>query len=180
LANTTFSDADLRGAAYWLPVSTTIDHDTIQPDALIQGLSMQAGEMLVIRNSPIAITVDVGATFDPASTLQFQLDQNWTSPVGFAPGVTPLLNGTLDLELATGVDPATLAGDSFQLFNWNGLLPSGDQFAAINTDPRLNWDLSNLYTTGAVSVSAVPEPTTVGLLSVGAMTLLVRRRRRHA
>ena len=31
-----------------------------------------------------------------------------------------MLGGTLDLEFADGVDPSTLLGETFQLFNWSG------------------------------------------------------------
>ena len=102
---------------------------------------------------------------DPAATLQFLLEDNWTSPIGFAPGLTPELGGTLDLELAAGVDPASLLGESFQLFDWNGALPVGDQFAMITTEPGLTFDISNLYSTGNVTLTAVPEPSSL-LLSL--------------
>ena len=159
---------------------TTITHNTIRPDGSIQGLALLAGEKLVIRNNPIAITVNTSATFDPAATLQFLLDNNWTSPVGFTPGLTPALGGTLDLEFATGVDPASLLGQSFQLFDWNGPLPANDQFATITTEPGLTFDLSNLYSTGDVTLTAVPEPSSLalGLLALGGLPLLARLRKR--
>jgi uncharacterized protein YjbI with pentapeptide repeats len=180
LTSASFADADLRGASDWSPGSSTNVQNAILPDGSIRGLSLQAGEELVVRNSPIAIAVTTAATFDPASTLQFQFSPDWTSPIGFAAGLTPSLSGTLDLELAPGVDPAELIGDSFQLFEWNTPLPAGDEFLSITTDPRLNWDLSELYTTGIVSVSAVPEPASATVLGVATAALLARRRRNPA
>ena len=171
-----FTDADLRGALFASPVTVAITRDTIFTDGSIQGLAMQANEALIIRNNPIPITVETTATFDPAATLQFQLAANWTSPMGFAAGLIPSLNGTLDLELAPGIDPNSLIGDSFQLFDWNTPLPPSDQFLYITTDPSLKWDLSDLYTTGVVSVSAVPEPASMAVFGIGAIALLVRRR----
>src|SRR5207253_3223232 len=79
-------------------------------------------------------------------------ESNWTSPIGFASGLTPSLGGTLDVEIANGIDPKTLLGDTFQLFNWNGPLPANDRFSSIIKGGGLNWDLSKLYTNGTVSI----------------------------
>ncbi|HEV3417205.1 MAG TPA: PEP-CTERM sorting domain-containing protein, partial [Pirellulales bacterium] len=167
LTNANFSGADLRGATGWSPDVTAITHNAILPDGSIQGLALLAGEKLLVRNNPISITVATSATLDNAATLEFLLDANWTSPVGFSAGLNPSLGGTLDLEIASGVDPSTLVGDSFQLFNWNGPLPAGDQFSMITTEPGLNWDLSNLYSAGTVTLIAVPEPSALLLASFG-------------
>ena len=43
--------------------------------------------------------------------------------------------------------PATLAGDTFNLFNWAGVNPTG-QFQAV-TDP--DWDTTQLYSQGKVT-----------------------------
>ena len=78
-----------------------------------------------------------------------------------------VLAGDLDLVLLDGFQPQ--AGDSFQLFDgqlsgsFNQItlpaLPSGEQ-----------WNTSNLYATGTVSV--VPEPSTLALLAVGVAGLI--------
>ncbi len=78
-----------------------------------------------------------------------------------------VLAGDLNLVLLDGFQPQ--AGDSFQLFNgqlsgsFNQItlpaLPSGEQ-----------WNTSNLYATGTVSV--VPEPSTLALLAVGVAGLI--------
>jgi uncharacterized protein YjbI with pentapeptide repeats len=178
-SNINFTGADLRGAIGWSPDSTTITHNTIRPDGSIQGLALLAGEKLVIRNNPLPITVTTSATMDPAATLQFLLEDKWTSPIGFNAGLTPTLGGTLDLELADAIDPKGLLGETFQLFSWNGSLPPGDQFAVITTEPGLTFDLSNLYSTGTVSLIAVPEPSPLllaGLASLATFGLLVKRK----
>jgi hypothetical protein len=108
------------------------------------------------------------------------MDADWTSPVGFDEALTPSLGGTLDLEFADGVDPSTLVGDTFQLFHWSGPLPAGDQFSAINTAPGLSWDLSNLYTTGAVTLNAVPEPSTLVMVATAALLAALGAARRRS
>ncbi|MEI8196188.1 MAG: PEP-CTERM sorting domain-containing protein, partial [Phycisphaerae bacterium] len=169
--------ADLRQAT-WYPTSSTITANTILPDGTIQGLALAAGETLVIRNNPLAITVNSQASFNPTSTLLCQLERNWSSVVQFSSGVTPGLDGRLDLELAAGVDPSMMVGLSLQLFQWNAPLDSADRFSSIVTDPRLSFDLSNLYTTGTITINAVPEPMSLGLLGLGGLLTLTRRRRR--
>jgi hypothetical protein len=70
-----------------------------------------------------------------------------------------------------------LSGDSFNLFD--GTL-SGT-FASISLptlDAGLNWDTSQLYSTGIISVIPTPEPTTATLLGGSVILGLLARRRR--
>ena len=85
------------------------------------------------------------------------------------------------------------AGDSFQLINWGGVVPTGtftnltvvapgSFFSQDFTDlPALSsnqyWNLANLYTLGTITV-AVPEPSRVWLLLLGLLGMGLRRRRR--
>ena len=61
------------------------------------------------------------------------------------------------------------AGQHFDLLDWGGLTGSFDQIDSsgllLAASTRL--DLSALYTTGTVSVSAVPEPGTLALWLAG-------------
>ena len=159
----------------WSPDTTTITSNTIRLDGTIQGIALIAGERLIIRNNPIAILINTSASFDPASTLQFLVNENWTSPIAFSPGLNPSLGGTLDLELADGVDPSNLLGESFHLFTWNTPLDLSNHFSAITTESGLNWDTSNLYTNGNVTLTAIPEPDTLFLIGLGLAWLLAQR-----
>jgi uncharacterized protein YjbI with pentapeptide repeats len=156
LTNTNFTDADLRGASGWTPIDLTIVHNTIRPDGSIQSLALLSGETLVVNNNPIAIMITSSATLDPAATLKFLLDNHWTSPIGFSPGLTPTLAGTLDLEFAQGVDPASLLGQTVQLFHWNGPLSVANRFTTLKLPGGgLTWDTSQLYTAGTLKVGGV-------------------------
>jgi hypothetical protein len=41
------------------------------------------------------------------------------------------------------------------------------------------WDLTNLYTTGEITLAPVPEPSALALAAFGALGLLIAARRRE-
>jgi hypothetical protein len=94
-------------------------------------------------------------------------------------GALTLRGGTLDVIFLDGF--AAGSGDTFDILDFASL--SG-AFSALDLPALgggLYWDSSNLYTTGVLSVQAVPEPATLSLL-IGGLLLLVgaRARFRHA
>jgi hypothetical protein len=119
-------------------------------------------------NSPNAVSVQ-NVLFDSTSTVIMELD-----------GVTPgsgydqldisglaTLNGTLILTYLDDFSPS--AGESFQILDG----PTTGEFALTNLPSLsngLSWNTSNLYSNGTISVT--PEPSTLVLLSVGAIGLL--------
>jgi hypothetical protein len=124
-------------------------------------------------NSPAAVKLD-DAVLGPSNTLIMELG-------GVIPGTQYdqlvvgnhlSLGGNLDVELLYGFEPS--AGDCFELIagNFSG------QFSSIALPPLddgLTWDTSQLYSKGALQV--VPEPGSLGILTVGAMALLLPRSR---
>jgi len=75
------------------------------------------------------------------------------------------------------------AGQSFDLFDWGSSEGefSAIDFAAAPLAAGLRWDTSSLYSTGEISITAVPEPQSWGLLLAGLGVLgLVARRSRAA
>ena len=62
------------------------------------------------------------------------------------------LGGTLDLTFAPGVNVATQSGRTIDLFDWTGVTPTG----AFTVESPSTWYLSKLYTTGEVTLAALP------------------------
>jgi uncharacterized protein YjbI with pentapeptide repeats len=174
LTDANFSGADARGAhGLDLPGSAT-STNLIRPDGNIVGLDLDAGGRLVVRDydgdarnpylpkPPIQITIDQHMTMGPGGTLRmvFEAD-DWDSTIYFAPGIPVALGGTLELTFAADVNLVGQIGRTFDLFDWTGVSPAGT--FAIATPYA--WDLTNLCTTGEVTLMSVPEPS--ALLSFG-------------
>ncbi len=194
LTNANLTGADLRGAQGFVLGSATTTN-TVLPDGTIHGLNLDSNNpTLLVRNysgnipcgiSNIPIHILQGMSMNPGTSFVFQFDGNpWGSTISFDSGIPVTLGGNLELGVADGVDPATLVGDSFQLFDWTGVSPSGQFAQVINELPAgYSWDTSQLYTTGDVTLEPVPEPSTIALLGMGALGLLAyawRKRRRAA
>ena len=91
---------------------------------------------------------------DATGTLRLVFDADpWDSTISFAPGIPVALGGTLDLTFAPGVDVATQSGRTIDLFDWTGVTPTG----AFTVSSPYTWNLTNLYTTGEVTLAAVPS-----------------------
>ena len=86
--------------------------------------------------------------------------------------------GALNVVLLGNYQPQ--AGQRFDLFDWGSAQGSFDviSYAAAPLAAGLAWDSSRLYTTGELSVTAVPEPAPTAMLLAGLGLLAVLARRR--
>jgi uncharacterized protein YjbI with pentapeptide repeats len=197
LTSADFTAADARGAQHleYLDYFGATTTNLIQPNGHITGLVLDAGKLLVVADydgdptrtdpvygtptplSPIPITIDQHLVMGPDGTLRMVFEADaWDSTISFAPGIPVTLGGTLELTFADDVNLATQVGRTFDLFNWTSVTPAG----AFNVSSPYRWDLSNLYTTGQVSLAAIPEPSTVILIALFLVIFLERRWTRNA
>jgi uncharacterized protein YjbI with pentapeptide repeats len=151
-----FSDATLTGA------NTT---NLIHSDGHIAGLDLMAGASLVVRDydgnpavfpatGPLPVVVEERLTMDATGTLRLVFDADpWDSTISFAPGIPVARGGTLDLTFAPGMNVAVQTGRTIDLFNWTGVNPAG----AFTVSSPYVWDLTNLYTTGEVTLLATAD-----------------------
>ncbi len=180
LTDANLTGVDLRGAQRFSG-SAAITTNTILPDGTIHGLTLIWTNSLIVRNysgtASIPIHIQQGMTLTQPASLVLEFDGNpWGSTISFDSGIPVTLGGNLELDVASGVDPSSLIGDTFQVFDWTGVNPSG-QFASITNDlpSGYSWDPSQLYTTGDVTL--VPEPSTFVLLGAGVIGLVAYRLR---
>jgi uncharacterized protein YjbI with pentapeptide repeats len=172
------SFADLRGADT-TPMRNAVMRNVILPEGEIAALELLADDVLLVRNyrgdasrniGPIPITVQAAMTMSGGSVLQLQFDaQPWESQISFEPGVSVQLGGTLELTFADDVDVAAQVGRTIQVFDWTDVEPFGE-FAV--SSPYA-WDTRELYTAGAVTLAAVPEPPSwrLGLIAIVLLAL---------
>jgi hypothetical protein len=194
LADADFTSADARGARnldnlLFEGAGTT---NLIWPDGHIEGLDLVKSDLLVIRDydgnstiltwwftpppttdPPTHISIDQHLTMGPGGTLRMVFDaDSWNSTISFAPGISVTLGGTLELLFDGDVNLASQIGRTFDLFDWTGVNPTG----AFNVISPYAWELSNLYTTGEVTLISVPEPRALFLLSFALCALVAMRR----
>jgi hypothetical protein len=121
----------------------------------------------------IRISVDQHLAMGPGGTLRMEFEGDaWDSTISFAPGIPVTLGGTLELTFAADVNLASQVGRTLRVFDWTGVHPTG--VFAISSPYA--WDLSNLYTSGEVMLTAVPEPSAVLLLSFALAALVAMGR----
>ena len=95
--------------------------------------------------------------------LQLLLEtSSWNSVISFQNDIPVTLGGTLDLEFTSDVDVGAQLGRTIHLFDWSGVSPSG----TFTIGGPYTWDASQLYTTGNVTLTAVPEPPSVLIAAV--------------
>lgn len=83
------------------------------------------------------------------------------------------LGGALVVELIGDFHPGL--GDSFDLLNWGTITGTFETLTLPDPDAGLEWDTSELYSTG--QITAVPEPAALSLVALGALALIRRRGR---
>lgn len=179
--------ADARGARGFDFTTATSTTNLICPDGHIHGLDLSFHDTFLLRDydgnalldpatPPVPIVVDQQAVIGAEGTLSMLFEADaWDSTISFAPGIPVTLGGTLALTFADDVNLASQLGRTLKIFDWTGVTPTG----AFTVSSPYAWDLSNLYTTGEVTLTAIPEPATVPLALLAlTCTLAVARRAR--
>jgi uncharacterized protein YjbI with pentapeptide repeats len=167
--DTDLSFADTRGGQFF-ELSMPILRNTIEPDGIVAGLDLNDGERLVVGDYDAMAMAD-GSFLK----LVFEADE-WNSTISFDPGISVELGGVLELNFASDVNVASQVGRTFVAFDWTGVAPTGE----FQIESPYVWDTSKLYTTGEITLQAVPEPASALLLFAAVpVAFAARSWRRH-
>lgn len=131
-------------------------------DFLIQ---KNSGTMHLALAGDVTVRMDIWSSSD-YERLVFGSDSNALDSIA-------LENATLRIDSSFG---GWAAGQSYQLFDWGGVVPS-TQFGTLDLPDigSLSWDTSGLYSTGTLSVIPEPNAALFGLGLLGIVMLLHRR-----
>jgi uncharacterized protein YjbI with pentapeptide repeats len=184
LYNSDLTGADFRGAQ-GVNLAGDVSSNAILPDGKIAGLALTAGERMLVRHyvglpdangrPPIPVMIEDRLIMARGSVLQLLFDaEPWDSLISFEPGIPVQIAGVLELTFADHVDVATQLGRTLDLFDWTGVSPS---FQFEIRSPYL-WDMTNLYTTGEVTLVAVPEPTACAIICLSLAGFVLTRRKK--
>jgi Asp-tRNA(Asn)/Glu-tRNA(Gln) amidotransferase A subunit family amidase/uncharacterized protein YjbI with pentapeptide repeats len=168
LGNSTLTNANLAGAdmrqSRNANLSGALTRNLIQPNGQVIALGLADGESLCVRdydgdtrNNPplpaLSIIVRTSISISDGGLLRLIFESDpWDSLISFEPGIPVQLGGTLDLTFADDVEVATQVGRTLRIFDWTGVSPTG----TFTVSSPYFWDLSKLYTTGEITVTAVP------------------------
>jgi autotransporter-associated beta strand protein len=173
----TFVNAGILSVNGTLAGPMTVNNGgTLQGSGSIAGqVAVASGGTLAPGNSPGAISLG-SLVLNPGSQTLIELSGTTRGSLYDAVLVSgnASLDGTLNVSLLNGFTPT--AGNSFDIFDWS---TESGSFASLNLPllaSGLNWDTTQLYSSGVLSILAVPEPSTSWLLVFGLIAVVAYRR----
>ena len=160
----------------------TVAGGILSGSGTVGALTIASGGTLSPGSSPGVLNVSGDLSLAGITLMELSGTTRGVNPGYDAIDVTGAITfgGALNVVFLDSFSP--VSGTSFDLFNANSM---GGSFLAINLPALTNglsWDSSALYSTGVLSVSAVPEPSVYAALAGSASLVLAvwRRRRRVA
>ncbi len=137
------------------------------------GKTLVAGGILAPDNSPSTITVTGNFSLAATTVSNFEINGTTTGLYDFV-DVNGIFTQDGTLHLTTGY--SALLGDTVQLFDATSFQGSFDTITGTALGGGLSWDITNLATTGSITV--IPEPSSLALilLSLGAVRFFRRRK----
>ncbi|MFO0911737.1 MAG: pentapeptide repeat-containing protein [Pirellulales bacterium] len=158
------SGADLRGSTGFVIDWTANLDNTILPDGSVRGMNVGNAQTMIVRDYDgglddndeplplLPVLVHQQMTFTPTAALEVVLfDNDWNSTMWVDSSAKINLDGTLKIAFGDASGPTTV-DTSFDLFNWPSTFPTGDKFASVTWPLFTRWDLSDLYTTGEITL----------------------------
>jgi uncharacterized protein YjbI with pentapeptide repeats len=176
LSGANLSQADLTGAdlrnASDVDLTGALVSNLIRPDGTVISLSVAEGDRFLVRDydgdpirqlPPLPVSVEDSASFSAGGVLQLNFETDaWDSLISFEPGTLVELGGTLEFTFADDVDVVSQIGRTISIFDWSGVDPTG----AFTVSSRYPWDVTQLYTTGEVTLLLPGDTNGDGVVSI--------------
>jgi uncharacterized protein YjbI with pentapeptide repeats len=176
LTSANLSGADLRGGKFSFSLSSANQTNTILSDGTVHNLQLVSSRTLIVRDydtKALPVTIQNSWFMNDTGVIDLVFESDaWGSPIKQSTGYQVTLGGTLRLEFAEGTDVAGQVGRTFHVFDWTGSNRSG----SFSISSPYQWDLTRLYTTGDIVLTAVPEPSAILVMSW--LAIFAARRRR--
>ncbi|MCC7517567.1 MAG: hypothetical protein IT578_00110 [Verrucomicrobiae bacterium] len=174
-AGTTFASLNLTGNnSLFQNTTLTVDEGGVLSGSGKIG-SVNATNRGVISpgNSPGTLVFASNLTLLDSSTLNIELGGTNSSLYDRLQVLGSLtLTGSLNVSLINGFVPS--GTNEFDVLDWGALVGT---FGSVTLPVGYDWDTSNLYTTGTLSLLAIPEPSALAAGVAGLLLLAFLRRR---
>ena len=149
------------------------------------GLTNSAGLLTLETSGAGMLTLENGASiimdlYSGASSGDNTLNTSSADQLVILGQVSFGTNSTLKVLNPTGMT-AWAADDQWKLFDWSGLtspvIGTFENYDLPALPEGLFWNTDDLFTTGVLSITVVPEPSKIGLIGLAVIGMCLRRRR---
>lgn len=177
LEEANFSFSDLRGCWNFTPHQTTILSNSIDKYGNVNNLELMEGDTLTIQTivndsgyRVIPVKINNFLKMEEGSTINYVLRDHIQGRmpsyyISLTDQLIPELNGIFELSIAEDQVIEELIGKTFYLINWGNTSLESRYFSDLVSAPNLYCDFTNFYVDGSVTI--IPEPATIMLLSFG-------------
>lgn len=184
----TLVDTIVNGDVHSAAGSSVAIAGSVTFNGLVSGAGNFTGSGLAVFNggyspgdSPALVTVAGDLTFGSTNDLFMEIGGLGRGTDYDALVVSGLLTFGGELIIEFLGDFTANLGDSFDLFDWGTSTGDFSSLDLPELGEGLTWDVSQIYTTGTLSVTAIPEPSTYAAFAgVAALGWVIVRRRKPA
>ena len=137
--------------------------------AVASSVTVAAGGTLAVGNASDSLSIGNNLTLNSGSTLRFQIQPSPLTNSSVTVAGTLTFGGAV---IVTNLGGALVSGDSFQLFNANGIAGAVSTLTLPGLTNGLYWNTNLFFTSGTLVVATIPSPV-IGNVSLTGTQLLL-------